>query len=378
MIKHKISSLLIIALLLGSCSSGRKSLERGNYYQAVITAVERLRSSPDNKKARNTLKEAYPLALETLTTEIDNLLAGNSQFKYAEIVDRYEKIGSMAEEIRRSPAARSLKLKTTEYPEQLAGAREKAALEAYLAAELLLEKGDRQSAKEAFYLFGNANNYVNNFRDANEKMDLAREIATLIVVVEDIAVPGLYKINSDFFRNQIISLLSERRSNDFILFASQEEARQFSRVDHVILMKFDDFVVGSSRDKEVIQELTSKDSVKVGTATIEGKKVDIYNKVKASFTQHTRQVRSSGLLDVKIIDTATDKLLANNKFPGEYIWQTEWASYNGDKRALNSQQIKMASGKPLSAPSPQELFLEFTRPIFNKTGSWLNGFYQKF
>lgn len=376
--KTKTIILFFLAMAICSCSTGKKSLEKGNYYQAVIKAVERLRSNPDSKNAKQTLKDAYPLAVETLISEIDNLMAAKADFKYAGVVDRYEKINSMAAEIRRSPAARSLKLDMQEYPTQLAGAKSKAALEAYNAGEELLAKGDRLSAREAFYLFETANKYEKNYRDIDQKMNLAREQATLYVVVEDIAVPGLYKINSDFFQSQMISNLSNRHAKDFIVFMNPDEAKNLNRADQVIMMRFDNFVVGSSRDKDVVKEITSKDSVKVGTATVGGKKVDVFNRVKATYTTHSRQIISSGLLDVKVINTSNEKLLGNKKFPGEFVWITEWASYNGDKRALSPGQLKLTKIKPPMPPPPQELFLEFTKPIYDQTKSYLNNFYRKY
>jgi len=371
---------LILFLILGmvSCSSGKKSFQRGNYYDAVIKAVERLRSSPDNKKARQTLKDAYPYAVETLTTEIGNLLNSNEQFKYAGIVERYEKINSMADEIRRSPAARSLNLDIKDYSSQLSGAKEKAALESYQAADVLLEKGDRLSAREAFYLYENVNTYIPGYRDVDKKMDLARDLATLVVVVEEISVPGLYKINSDFFHNQIVTNLSDRLGNNFIEFVGPDEAGQFGHADHILKMQFDDFVVGATHDKEVIKNLTSKDSVKVGTANVEGKKVDVYDKVKATYTLHTREVNSSGILDVKIVDAITNKLVNNKKFPGQYVWGTDWSSYNGDKRALSAEQLKLTRQRPAAPPPPQELFLEFTKPIYDQTRSFLYNFYRQY
>lgn len=374
----RLISIFFISILACSCSSGKKSFERGNYYDAVIKAVERLRSNPDNKKAKQTLKAAYPYAVETLTTEIGNLLNSNDPFKYAGIVDRYDKINSMADEIRRSPGARSLKLNIKEYTSQLAEAKEKAALEAYQAADVLMEKGDRLSAREAFYLYENANNYVANYRDTREKMDWANDQATLVVIVEAISVPGLYKINSDFFHNQIITNLSDRLAQEFILFVGPKEAKQLGRADHILVMQFDDFVVGATHDKEVIQNLVSKDSVKVGSATVEGKKVDVFDKVKATYSLHTRELNSSGILDVKIVDANSNKLINNKKFPGQYVWGTDWASYNGDKRALNAEQLKLSSKRPANPPPPQELFLEFTKPIYDQTSSFLYNFYRQY
>ena len=51
-----LSILLVYSLIiLTSCSSGKKSLQKGDYFSAIITAVQRLNSAPDNKKAVSVL-----------------------------------------------------------------------------------------------------------------------------------------------------------------------------------------------------------------------------------------------------------------------------------------------------------------------------------
>ncbi len=73
------TTLFILVLTIGmafSCATGKKALQKGNYSDAVIKSIERLRSNPESKNARATLENAYPLAVRTLTTEIDELLAG--------------------------------------------------------------------------------------------------------------------------------------------------------------------------------------------------------------------------------------------------------------------------------------------------------------
>ena len=56
--------LLIGVILLASCSAGKNLLEQGNYYEAVVKSVDRLRNNPENSRARQTLKTAYPLAID--------------------------------------------------------------------------------------------------------------------------------------------------------------------------------------------------------------------------------------------------------------------------------------------------------------------------
>ncbi|HZH73912.1 MAG TPA: hypothetical protein VFD91_15555, partial [Mariniphaga sp.] len=56
--------LSFVAIIFTSCSSGKKAFQQGDYFIAVSKAVDRLRSSPDNKKAATVLDEAYRYALE--------------------------------------------------------------------------------------------------------------------------------------------------------------------------------------------------------------------------------------------------------------------------------------------------------------------------
>jgi len=41
---------IFILIIISGCSSGKKSLEHGNYYDAVLQSVSRLRQNPNQKK----------------------------------------------------------------------------------------------------------------------------------------------------------------------------------------------------------------------------------------------------------------------------------------------------------------------------------------
>ena len=47
--------ILLATMLVVQCTSSKKLLEQGNYYGAVIKATEKLRKSPNNKKAKTAL-----------------------------------------------------------------------------------------------------------------------------------------------------------------------------------------------------------------------------------------------------------------------------------------------------------------------------------
>ena len=71
-----------LIVLFSACSSGKKAYERGDYYGAVMKAVNRLRQNPDHKKSMEILKEAYPLAVGYYESQAKNEIASNSNFKW--------------------------------------------------------------------------------------------------------------------------------------------------------------------------------------------------------------------------------------------------------------------------------------------------------
>ena len=374
MIRFLTLTLLIAGTI--SCTSGKKALQQGNYSQAVLQAVERLRDHPENKNALATLKEAYPLALRTLQEEIDQILKSNEPLKYGKVVERFESIQQMADEIRRCPPALRLLGDPETFPEELSAARAKAAPEAYDAGVEMLKKGNREAAKEAYYLFTEAQRFVPNYKDSAKRAAEAKMMATLKVIVEQIPVPGRYQLSSEFFYNQVFTFLREGIRNEFLEFYHPSEAKQILQPDEILVMEFYDFMVGATRDSDSEKEVTSKDSVKVGSATIDGRKVDVYDRVKAKYKQYKREVVSTGTLQVEVVDARTGKVVVQRRFPGTFTWRSEWSTFNGDERALTKEQLDATKRKPISPPPPQELFIQFTKPIFDQVKGFIRSHYR--
>jgi len=379
MIRVFLSS-LIISLLLISCSTGKKAYERGDYYNATLKAVNRLRSNPDSEKALDALKDSYPMALKYFQGKIDYALNANSPFKYSEIVDYYELMNHLSDEVSRCPAALRLFPDVNFYTAELSQSRNLAAEEQYIAGLANEKINTRISWKDAFYNFQQADCYIPGYKDVKERMQIAKFNATLKVIVEQIAVPRTYQLTSDFFLNQVIESLKGNRPDEFVAYYSPESAEKagISYPDQVLRMNFDEFVIGQVYDKETIIDV-SRDSVEVGTVTLpDGTVKKVYNTVKAKLSTYRREIISNGVLDVTIIDFPLDKVISQRKFPGQFIWYTEWSTFNGDERALNSNQLALCNKKPVPVPRQQDLFIEFTRPIFNQVSPFLQNFYRKY
>ena len=370
----------IICLLLLSCSSGKKAFERGDYFNATLQAVNRLRSNPNSDKALQAVKDSYPMSLSYFQGKIDYALSTNSPFKYSEVVDYYEKMNRLSDEISRCPAALNVFPKLNYYTSELAQTRKLAAEEQYQAGLENEKINTRLAWKDAYFNFQQTDRFAPGYKDVKRRMDDAKYNATLKVIVGQIAVPRAYQLSSDFFLNQIIENLMRYRPNEFVEYYSPEAAdnARIKNPDQLLKMSFDDFVVGQIYDKESVRELR-RDSVEVGTVTLaDGKKVKAYNTVKAKLIVNRRELISNGVLDVTIVDLAKNSVVSQRKFPGQYVWFVEWGTFNGDERALNDKEFAMCKRKPSPPPGPQDLFIEFTKPIFNQVTPFLKSFYQKY
>ncbi len=370
----------IICLLLMSCSSGKKAFERGDFFNATLQAVNRLRSNPNSEKALQAVKDSYPMSLTWFQGKIDYALSTNSPFKYSEVVDYYEKMNRLSDEISRCPAALNIFPKVNYYTNELAQTRKLAAEEQYQEGIVNEKLNTRLTWKNAYFNYRQADRFAPGYKDVRRRMDEAKYNATLKVIVEQIPVPRAYQLTSDFFLHQIIENLMRYRPNEFVEYYSPESAdkAKIRNPDQLLKMSFDEFVIGQAYDKESVREV-ARDSVEVGTVTLtDGKKVKAYNTVKAKLTVNRRELISNGVLDVTIVDLSRNSLVSQRKFPGQFVWFVEWGSFNGDERALNDEQFAICKRKPSPPPGPQNLFVEFTKPIFNQVTPFLKSFYQQY
>lgn len=371
----------IIALaLMVSCNSSKKLLERGAYYQSVISAVDKLQRSPNNKKSQTALRRAYPLAVNNILDDIRKARASAVDMPWSRIADSYQLLNNMYEAINASPTARRLVPGAKDYYRQFADVRKKAAEEQYQLAEQLMRLNTRDDAKQAFFHYRSADEFQRGYKDVERKLQDARNAATLTVLVENVAVNSrMFKVSADFFYDQVDTHLRKiMGQNQFVAFYRERDARRIGlrTPDQILSLRFEDFTVGQSRafqDKETIE----RDSVNVGEVTLEnGKKKPVLGTVKATMIVRRLEVMSNGVLSMTVREGQRKTRIRRNEMPGEFLWFAEWATFKGDERALNEEQLKLCNSVEVSPPLPQDMFVEFTRPIYSQLTRELSGYYQ--
>ncbi|RMG17483.1 MAG: hypothetical protein D6730_23965 [Bacteroidetes bacterium] len=365
-------------MTLTACKTGKKAFRQGDYEEAVYSAINRLRSAPNNKKALQTLKEAYPIMLDYYQDQIEQAKLSSDPLRWERVLDLYGELNQVYDEVQRSPAAKRALPQVRNFSSEYEEARRRAAEARYALGEQELAKGHREAAKAAYRHFERCLQLQPGFRDAEEKMFEAQDLATVIVQIEPIPVHSrVLELSNEFFENQIIEWVRSYTWSPFVRFYSAKDTDAHLREpDHIIKMKFDDFVVGQAYVKErEVQRVN--DSVEVEVKVGKDSTRTDYITAKATVHQFTKEITSTGLLDVQIIDARNGAVISQRKFPGTFIWVDRWGFFNGDERALTEEDKQFIRKKRESPnPPPQDLFIEFTRPIFNQVTDFITDFYR--
>jgi len=376
-IKSWIGFTILVMLVTLSCSTGKKALQKGDYFTAVVKATDRLKSDPDNKKATNVLKDGYLLAIEWSQEEMDMIMSSNSAFKWEQAINLMNQVNHLSEAIRSTPAARKIIGNPKIYTSALNMAVEKAAQERYQAGNYELDFNFRESAKMAYEHFAIASDFIPDYKNTRELMEKAKKIATINVIIEAIPVHSQkYRLSAEFFYDQVHKYLNNQFPPDgFVNFYSpyQAEKENLNTPDLIIDMEFFDFSVGNLTHSEKEEELKKRVQVETKDTT----RVH-YKTYTAKLKSFIDRVDSGGRLRVRIAEPATDKLLFDDLVPGTFTWVNEYAIFAGDKEALDKDQLGLVKNKALPLPPEQDLFIEFTKPIYNQLTSKLNRFFRRY
>ncbi len=380
--KQLLPFLLTLSVLAGACKATKKAYEQGDYERAVINSVDRLRSNPDHRKSQETLSLAYPAMLEYFQDKVIQSRQSANPLRWEGIMEYYDIMNRAHDEIQRSPAARRVIPNPQNFASEYQDARRNAAEARYLLGEDALgmaEDGDREAGKEAFTHFQKADALIPGYRDAYSLTQYARDLATLFVAIEPVPIHSqMLEMSNEYFQNQIIEYASSVNFGEFVYLypAGRNERRP---ADQILRMSFDDFVVGQAYVKETVRE-RSRDSVIIDEVQVTQDSVrPIYGTVKAESHVFKKQVTSTGLLDVRVIDARSGRVISQRKFPGTHQWVDSWGFYTGDQRALNEDDKEaMRKKRESPVPAPQQLFIEFTRPIYGQVTNYLRDYYRRY
>jgi hypothetical protein len=367
-----------LIVTVAACSSGRKALQRGDYYDAAIKAIERLRSDPGNAKAVQTLEQAYPLAVDDAERQAAKAPASRDVRVLERNITLYQRMNSLADNILHCPGALRVIPSPVVYEQQLRETMDLVGALYYEQGMAALAVGTLESARAAYDALSRTARYTPGYRDVDTQLEKARYLATIRVVVTRPLTPPNYQFDAMWFYDQLMAEVNTRTYRNLVRFYSPEEAAAegMNSPHQVLVLDFADFTVGNTASTSNTTEFR-RDSVVVGTTRVNGRDQNVYGTVKAKYTINRLEIISQGVLTVRILDGTTQRVANQRAFPGRSVWFTESASFNGDERALSKEQLSKVGSKLLPLPPQQELFRSFAVPLYAQASSYIGNIYSR-
>ena len=376
MLKQFFTTVLMAAFFFTACTSSKQQFEKGNYEKAVALSIKKLRNKPDNSKQKAILKAAYGYAVQVSEQKIKQQQQSTDRFKWDAVIAQYRKMQQLYNDLLQCPGCLAV-VSPVDLQNELNEALAAGAQVYVEEGQKALATKEKEGGRLAYRHFAQAKAFQNNYGNIDLMLNDARTQGTEVIGVSRIPVSskGL-ELNTAFFLQQLTQAMNDL-NYFFAVFAPVEQLVEQQQVpDQVVDLSFDDYYIGQTYVKEIRESLV-RDSVKVGEVTDSlGKKYSVYGEVKADLQRYEKTIESGGLLNIAIVDPNTQSILFQQKIPSTTVWENDWATYQGDKRALTKEELALTREKELLPPPPQDLFYSFTRPLFDQTANLLRRRYR--
>jgi hypothetical protein len=387
----KLLLLTILLSILISCGGRKqveKSLNSGNYDQAISTALKKLKTNKDKKRKQAyviMLEDAYYKVVNRDLEQIERLKKDNNPELYKNIYDIYVNLDARQEAIKPILPLRVgnkiVSIPFNDYSDELLESREKVSDYMYEVGLELLESDDKFKIREAYKTYEYIESINPNYDKTRELMDEAylRGLDYVIVSIE----------------NQTNQIIPRRLEDDLLNFdtyglnqfwtvyhASQNEDTAY---DYAMQLQLKQINISPERINER-QYLRKKEIVDGWEYELDGNgnvvkdtlgndiKIDKIVDVKCRFFEYNQSKSTQVLANVAYYDIKSNQLMESFPIDSEFIFENLYARIRGDKRALNSDDRKILRNERVPFPSNEQMVYDTGEDLKLKLKNIINSY----
>ena len=360
----------IITLMVFTSCSSRNYMSRLDDDKTIFDAVKALNKNAGDTGAINALPVLYTYAQDRHLKKIAGYNSLPDLSRWSRIIDEYNTLQKMYDVISESPGAQKL-VNPVNYQNSIYNIKQTAAEEYYQKATALSAKDEVSASKEAYLAFKKADQFVPGYKDAKAKMKNAYENAIVNVLINPVTDNSFffnsswgnygYNYSNEYFQQTLIRELGGTNANRYpARFYSDWEARRENvKPDIIVNLLLRNMDIPGPNTQYYNRRLSNE--VIIGTDT-SGKA--IYKTVYAQMNITRQQFNATVEMEVDIRDANSRNIISNNIYREYYRWQEETATYEGDERALSSEDWRMINSNPYNYPRKEEVLKELYRKLY--------------
>ncbi len=366
----------VLFLVLSSCV-GRKKIEKqlntGNYDQAINNALKKLETNKNVKRKQDyvyMLREAYYKVVEDNLYRIDQLIKDGNPEYYQDIFNIYRQLDSRQNSIKSVLPlhlnGKEVKFKFNNYTSNIVAYKNKVSDYKYEQAKQLLATNAKYDARQAYTLLEDIEAINPNFKDIRELMDQAHFIGTDFVLVtvknetnqivpkrleDDLLNLDTYGLNNKFWTSYHSTPLSDINYD----YSMDLELKRINiSPEHV-------YEKQQLRELEVVDgwEYVLDENGNVAKDSLGNDiKQDKIVTVRARFFE-IQQVKSTQVIGkVVFTDLKQNQILESFPIDSEFIFENFYGRVNGDRRALNEDDIQLLGNRAVPFPSNEQMVFD--------------------
>ena len=364
-----------------------------NYHQAALHASKSLKIKAKNKRALVLFENSYQLAVQEHRSNIKDLETIEDDSKWPRLYHAYDELQYLSDElVSLMPLVQVTFGYDLDLP--LQDCNKELNRIGPLAAEYHYERGleyrqerDKESQKSAAKAFKSAQQFVPNYKNSKELYDETRSAAliTLLILpfegdhnlvdyIRDRMIITQTNASKEFLqiitRDQLSTILLERNlvqtgitQNDYLEVGKLAGANQILSASLSTTHRPSETITVEDikQEKKVVvrkEKYVDDDGVE--------KTKKIKETVYVTIDHYKKSAESNLRLTYRITDINNGLPIYSGKVRTHAKFFHEWATYEGDKRALSSKYERLVQKEEKFAPSRSELHMEAASTLPNR------------
>ena len=367
--------LVISLLVFTSCKSSKDYLSRIDEDRTLFDAVKALGKHPGDSDAIKALPLLYSNAEQRHLKKITTYSSYIELTRWDKVIDEYSILQKMYDAIGENATANNL-VNPVNYQSAIYDLKQQAAEDYYRQATVFLDKPGRSDAKTAYNYFKKAEKWVAGYKDAKQKMNDAYQNAIVNIVINPVQDNSFffntgwgnsgYNYSNEYFQQTLIRELGGKNATRYpARFYTEWEARRDNiQPDWVIDLTL--------RNMDIPRPSSSNYSRNASKQIETGRDTSghiTYQTVYATLNITRQSFTARAEMEVDITEVATRKNISYKTYRNEYSWQEEHASYNGDNRALSSNDWDIINNSTFNEPRKEDVLNELYRRIYPQVKS---------
>lgn len=387
----KITISLSMLFLIFACSSKKTetAISSGDYDTAIQVSVKKLRKSKTKKSSQKMivlLEEAFAKAVERDHRNLERYKTNANPRAIKSIYDTYLELDRRQDIIRPllplyiNEEGRDASFKFENYFDRIEASKKTLSEYLYTQAKTLLSQRDTQDARKAYGVLSDLNDINPGYKDVRSLLKDAHFQGTNFIIVN---------VGND--TNQVIP----KKLEEDLLNFSTYGVNQFWKIFHStndpqinynykleLLFKRIDVSPEQLKEKATVLKKEIKDGFEyvldskgnVATDSLGNSlKRDKFITVTAKYIEVHQEKASHISASVTLIDLQSNQVVDTFPIESEFVFSYDFAEVEGDKRALNKEELEMIRLREIPFPTSEQMIFDTGEDLKNKFKQIMDG-----